>query len=163
MIIISIVSFLLDGIFSVIVDQNSIFLPLFSLVSLLVIYPYLKKHEYIVYFGVVMGLFYDLIYTQTLFFNTLIFGILAISILFFYKYFPINIISTIVLFLFIVIFFRFFSNILLVLLGVISFDLGRLFVSVYSSIIINLIYLVVMHFIIKKFYKKQKKYHTLKK
>lgn len=156
MILISIISFVFDGIISVILSENSILLPLFSLVSLIVIYPYLKNKEKIILYGLIIGLLYDLVYTQTLFFNTIIFSVLALIILLFYKYLPINIINSVLLMVIVIVLFRISTYLTLVVVGKLLFNWNDLFASIYCSLLGNIIYLVLISFLLKKIMNKKK-------
>ena len=72
--IVLIVSFLLDGIIFSLSSINSSIAPLFSLLSLVLVYPYYchdKRKMFIC--AIVMGILYDIVYTNSLFLNTLIF------------------------------------------------------------------------------------------
>ena len=69
-----IISFILDGIFSNFLPSNSIFNSLFTLVSLIIVYPYFNgnRHDYYKY-AFILGLAYDLIYTDTVIFYAFVF------------------------------------------------------------------------------------------
>ena len=71
---ISIVSFFLDGILSKYISLNSIFLPLFTIVSLVIIYPYFNNNIYrYLKFVAIIGILYDITYLNTVFFNFFIY------------------------------------------------------------------------------------------
>ena len=77
-IIIMIVSFILDGLLTnylpYLVGDLSWFTPLLTVVSLFMIYPFYRKEEkkyFIIVF--ILGLLYDLFYTNLLFFNGVLF------------------------------------------------------------------------------------------
>ena len=62
--VILIVSFLLESTFTNIVSINSCLIPLFSLTSLVLIYPYMKKKkENYIIICLILGLFYDIVFT----------------------------------------------------------------------------------------------------
>ena len=77
-IIIIIISLLLDGILSnylpYLVNDLSLFTSLFTLVSIFIIYPFFKKKEkkYLITIFII-GIIYDLFYTNLLFFNGVLF------------------------------------------------------------------------------------------
>jgi len=145
MILICIISFLLDGIFSLIFNNNSLFLSLFSLMCLILIYPYLKCNNNIFYFGIVIGIFFDIVYTQTLFLNTIIFFLISMLIYYYYKYMPYNIINIILLSLIIIVLYRFITYIFFLTFEDNKFNLSILFKSIYTSIISNSIYVLFMN------------------
>ena len=70
-ILILLISFMLDSIVSNLVPLHSLFTPLFSLVSLIVVYPFFygDKKKFLIYSGI-YGFLYDIVYTNTIFVNT---------------------------------------------------------------------------------------------
>lgn len=147
-----IVSFLLDGIIS---SVNNIFFPLFTLLSLVIIYPYFKNNyiKYIIY-SFTVGLFYDVIYTNTPFFNAGIFLLFGILIYYFFKHFKNNNLNNLLLGIGIIILYRLFTFLILSFAGYISFSFLNLFDSIYLSLIINLVYLYIFSIINKYFLNK---------
>ena len=63
-------SFLLEAAFTNIVSTNSFLIPLFSITSLVLIYPYFKNKN-INYFIVclILGSFYDIVFADSIFVN----------------------------------------------------------------------------------------------
>lgn len=145
---ICIISFLLDGFVSTCIRTDSLFYPLFSIVCLVVIFPYFKFRDtkFFVYAGG-MGLLYDLIYTNTLYLNLLIFLLIAVIIRFLYFFVSSNILSTIFLTIFSIVLYRSFTYFLLVLIGFFPLDWMRLLEGIYSSLIINVIYIIILYFV----------------
>ena len=72
MIIILIISLLLECAISSIIILNSIFNPLFLIISLVILYPYLKKEstKYLIVCSV-CGFIYDTIFYNSIFLNTI--------------------------------------------------------------------------------------------
>ena len=140
--ILALVSFILDGVLSLLINKDSIFIPVFSIMALIVVYPYIKDKQRIVMIGGILGLLYDVVYTQTLFLNTILFCFLSLVVLLFYKYVPINIINSYILAFLLIFLFRVFSYLAIVFFYELDFNWNTLFKSIYSSIVTNLIYLV---------------------
>lgn len=46
------ISFILDGVLSLLMNQDSIYIPLLSIMALIVVYPYIKDKQRIVIMGV---------------------------------------------------------------------------------------------------------------
>lgn len=149
MILFYILSFVLDGIISLFLSKNSVFLTLFSLMSLVITYPFYKKKESILYVGIILGLLYDIVYTQTLFLNTIIFLLLSLIILLFYKYIPYNIINLFVLSFLLIVLFRIFSYLSYAIIYGVTFEFKELIVSTYSSLISNFIYILLTNIFLK--------------
>ena len=74
--LIIIISLILDGILSnfLPVINLSYFTPLLTLTSIFIVYPFYTKDEYKYYItSFIVGIIYDLLYTNLLFFNGIIF------------------------------------------------------------------------------------------
>lgn len=155
-IFISIVSFFLDGILSKYIPSNSLFLPLLTLVSLVIIYPYFNNNNYRYFkYIAILGLLYDIVYMNMVFYNFFIFMLLGF-INIFIKYLLshriyIDIIITIIL----IIVYRFINFIFInITIGSVSFiDLLK---SIYSSLILNIIYCIFIYLISDWYSKKHK-------
>ena len=74
-IIVTIISFFLESLVSNFVSIHSnLFLPLFTIVALVIIYPYFKKERSNYYkVAAILGLFYDIVFTDTLILNLFLF------------------------------------------------------------------------------------------
>lgn len=156
------ISFILDGVLSLLMNQDSIYISLLSIMALIVVYPYIKDKQRIVIMGGIVGLLYDVVYTQTLFLNTILFCFLALVVLLFYKYIPINIVNSYVLAILLILLFRILSYLALIFYYELSFNWEVLFKSIYSSLITNLLYLTIMPFILGKIEGKRRKKRLLK-
>ena len=101
-IIIVIISFLLDGILSnflpFMMNDLSFFTPFFTLISIIIIYPFFDKEErkYYILVGIV-GFLYDLFYTNLLFANTIFFLLIAFIISYIYKKIQVNLLTNLFL------------------------------------------------------------------
>ena len=93
--------------------------------------------NYLIVCGVT-GLFYDLIYTNTPFINTISFILIGLLIPNLKKY---NIYFKSII---VIIFYRFISYFMLVLIGYTKFNINLLFKSIYSSIILNIIFIILV-------------------
>ena len=147
-----IISFLLDGIISVNLHQGTMFLPLFSLLSIVLIYPTFRTQQHNIYLLVAasVGFLYDIIYVHSLFLNTVIFIGLALITMKIYSVLPVNILNTYVVSLAVIVLYRVIIFLFLALIQAISFDVVGLLNSIISSLIINFIYITVGYLLIKK-------------
>ena len=132
------ISFILEGIISNLVPTSSLFIPLFSIVSLLVTYPLFNENKikYLIYSGT-LGLLYDLVYTNTPFINTFTFVITALIITFICKFITLN-------------------NLLLCLFRYRIFNNSTLLEGLYSSLILNVVYSYILYVVIEIINKKRK-------
>lgn len=156
-IFISILSFLLDGILSRYILPNSIFLPLFTIVSLVLIYPYFNNNNarYFKY-SAILGLLYDITYANTLFFNFFIFIIVGFIIgLFNYLLSNNWYINAFITFVSISIY-RIINYLFFVVFKGENFSFGILFKSIYSSLLLNIIYCIVLYLLTELYSNKKK-------
>lgn len=142
-------SFLLEGIVYSCIETNSIAIPLFSLLSLVLIYPYFNnKNVYFLTSSLILGFFYDIIYTNTLFMNTFAFGIIAILIIKVFTYLTRNVINTYLVSLIVLVFYRVVIFLFLALIQAIEFDLLNLLYSITNSLLINTLYISIFYFLL---------------
>ena len=140
-IIVVLFSFLLEGILSNFINGISYLNPLFTIISLIIIYPFLynkKNNYYKIIF--ITGIIYDIVYTNTLFFNALIFMLIGFLIIQTNRLLSKNIINIFLISILIIIFYRIATYTLLVLIGYIKNDIYNLFNSIYSSLFIKILY-----------------------
>lgn len=146
--IVLIISFILDSLISNFIPLNSIFMPLFTLMSLIIIYPYFNNHKtkyLLVCF--VTGLFYDLIYTNTIVIHAFLFLVIGFIIIRLNLILSNNYLNVAIMAIIIIIIYRIIAYGLLLITANIDFNFMTLLKSIYSSLILNLIY-VVLTFII---------------
>lgn len=150
MILIIFISFILDNIISLFLNHNSIFFPLFTLLSLIIIFSYnLKNHHYFL-LSLGIGLLYDAAFTDVIFLNSSIFLLLSLVIYLIFKAINYNLFNIILLSLLLIISYRIITYILFLLYFNISFNIYTLIRGIYSSIIINIIYILILYFIRNK-------------
>jgi hypothetical protein len=146
-----ILSFILDGVVYSLITQGSLIIPLFSLFSLVLIYPYFyNKDNLFLFSAFCLGIFYDIVYTNTPFLNTLVFVLIATLIIKIFSYFSRNIINTYLLSLIILIFYRGIIFLFLCLIQSINFDLLNLLESIMCSILANGIYISIFYLLLNK-------------
>lgn len=161
-VIILLVSFILEGIISNLLPISSLFIPVFSVVSLLVLYPNFNdnKIKFFIYSGF-LGLLYDLVYTNTPFINTFSFLIIALIITLICKFITLSKINLIIILLFIIIFHQTINYLLLCLFSYRIFNNMTLLEGLYSSLIINVIYGYIIYIIVEKLNKRNKRKRML--
>ncbi len=144
--IVSIISFLLDGILSNILTKP--FIPLFSIISLIVIENYKKNEQKYLINCFTLGLLYDLVYTNTLFLNGLLFLLIGFLIMFCFHFLTHRLDIELLVSILTITLYRLFSFLIYKVFYNISLDL--LLPSIYNSIIVNLIYCIIIYLILKK-------------
>lgn len=155
-VIILIISFLLEGVISNFVSINGFMAPLFTLVSLIVIYPLFDDVSEYYKYVFVTGLVYDLFYTDTIIFHAIIFCFMAFIITRMNLVLSDNYINFLIIMAICILIYRTFTYSLLVLVSSVSFSFIALILSILKSLIINLIYSAILFFVLKKIRKKSK-------
>lgn len=152
MIIMLIISFFLDGLLSNLLVFSNYLYPLCSLLSLVIICPLFKKRQVNKYylFSMIIGLLYDIVYTNTLFLNFILFFLIAILIRMIYNLVSNNYLSLIIISFFIIVLYRITIYLVLFVVNYKLLNINILLQSVYSSFIINFIYVSLFYFIFKK-------------
>ena len=156
-------SFVLESIVSNLVPINTNFFnPCFVLVSLIVLYTYFDKYskKYLIT-CLIVGFIYDLVFTSTLFFFSIIFLILGLIIKYICSKISNNFISVNILTLIIIILFRVIVYFTLVVTNYFVYDFNYLIKGIYSSILLNVIYASILFLlteIIGKKFNIKKKY-----
>ena len=140
-------SFLFESAFSNLVHINSFLTPLFTLTTLVLIYPYFnnKKMNYIIV-CFLMGLFYDISFCDSIFVNTISFGILGSLIMLCYNYVKYNIYTSNIINVIILITYRILSYIIVLSVNYVSFNNRVFFRGIYNSLLINIVYGILLYF-----------------
>lgn len=145
--LILIITFLLDGFILSVIGPNSLLFPLCLLMSLIIIYPLFKKDEYNKYLFLCafLGFLYDLVYTGIPLLNIGIFLLAGIILKVIFTLFSNNIISNILTGLLLIFIYRIISYLILVLSGYLNFSFLELLKGLYSSVVVNIIYIIVFY------------------
>lgn len=151
--IILFISFYLDSILTLYFKA-----PLLTLSSIILIYPYIKdiKNYYIMCF--ILGLLYDITYTDTLLLNASMFLIFGYIIDKIYIFFTNNLLNINIISIIVIIIYRFLTYLILLFINYIRPNALLLLNSIFKSFIINLIYISLCYFILKKVIKKKDKH-----
>ena len=143
-----VLSFFLEIMFSNIVTFSSLFIPLFLIVSLVLMYPYFKSKLYFIIACAICGLIYDLGFLNTAFINTLCFTATGLMIMLIHSYMNYNLVSTNIVNIIIIVFYRIISYLLLCLTAYTNFHITTLFRGIYSSLIINIMYGIIVYLLL---------------
>lgn len=142
---ISIISFILDNLISNFINHNSLFYPLFTMLSLIIIYPKFNKkdNKYYIY-SFILGLIYDITVSDTLFLNAFIFLLLSYILNYIFKKIPYNYLSILIISILTIIYYRLVTYLTLILLNYLNINILILLKSIYSSLILNIIYISIL-------------------
>lgn len=155
-------SLIIDGILSNIfpytVNNLSLFTPLLTLISIYLIYPFYKKKEnkYILTIFLT-GIIYDLLYTNLIFYNAIIFTIIGIISKYIYKHYEINYLNIIIQIILIVTIYELLNALIIILFNLVPMSISRLFYKITHSLLLNIIYSELLLLIINILPNKYKK------
>ena len=149
-ILISIISFYLDGMLSLFMSKDSIFLPLFTILSLIEVYPLLKNKNKLMMIGIIFGFLYDVVYTQTLFMNTITYFLISLIIIEVFKVLRYNSFNSLMLSITVIVIYRIISYAFFFVLFDVNLNLRLLFKSIYSSLLLNILYVIVFNIVYYK-------------
>jgi len=156
MIIVSIylvLSFLLEGVSSLYVRYSlinpSIFMTLYVLIGLVVIYPYFINKKKYMYLVIIFGILFDVIYTNTLFINLVIFILIYLFNRLLDEVLPNNIFVINIKSYLAVILYYTLTYVIMVLTNYASYPISMLFRIYYSNIIMSVIYTIVSYIVLK--------------
>ena len=147
--IVIIFSFLFESTFSNIVNSYNFLTPLFLLTSLSILYPYFKNNKFnFVVTCIICGFFCDIAFTDSLFINTITFGLCSGIIILGYNYVNYNIYSSNFINIINIVFYRVVSYLLLCIVDFINFNESILLEGIYNSLLVNVIYGIILFIII---------------
>lgn len=156
-IFISMFSFILDGLLMRYLGYNTIFLPLLTLVSLILIYPYFNDNNYRYFkYIAILGLLYDIVYMNTLFFNFFIFMILGFVIVLLNYLLSNNLFINVLITIITIILYRVINYLFYFFIGSIEFSFKVLLNNILCSLILNIIYCIIIY-VISEYYSKKNK------
>lgn len=151
---VSVLAFILDGIISIFIDLNSIFIPLLTIMSMIIIYPYFQRPYKYFRYCAILGFLYDIAYYNTVFYNFFIFILLAFLITFFYYIFSNTALTSSFLSITIVFAYRLINIVFSYLFKNTSFSFKLFFRNFYSSVFINVIFVIIFYYLTLKYSKK---------
>lgn len=161
-IIIVSISLLLDGFLTNIlpytVENLSLLTPSLTLISLLLIYPFYRKKE-MKYTTLILitGVIYDLLYTNLLFFNAILFYIVIRIMQYIYKNYEINYFTIIINTIIAITTYEVLQVIIISIYNLYPITLYSLVYKIKSSLLLNIIYAELIYFIISIIPRKYRK------
>ena len=161
-IIVLIISILLDGIITnflpFLVNDLSIFTPLLTVVSIFIIYPFYRKHEkkyFIILF--ILGIIYDLLYTNLLFFNGILFLGIGLLSKYLYKNYEVTPLRLIIYTIIIIVSYESLTGLILFMFRVVPVTFYKVWYKIIHSLLLNIIYIEIVYLIINLIPEKYKK------
>lgn len=161
-IILMILSLLLDGVLTnylpYMTNDLSLFTPLLTVVTIFIICPFYYKQtkKYLIHVFC-LGFIYDLCYTNLLFWNGLLFVVLALLSKFIYKNLDVNWFKQIFLVVFIIAIYESMNALIIFCFQLVPITFSLLFYKILHSLILNILYVEIIYFLLKLVPKKYKK------
>ena len=148
---------LLNNILNFSYNNLSYLNPMLMVVALIIIYELLKDKKNILIISPIIGLFYDLIYSNYFLFNTLIFFVLGIIILRFNSKINFTLINTCLISSLLITVYDTIIFFTLVISKYTNNTIYDLLYKVSHSILINIIYIIISYLLFKKIFQKTSK------
>ena len=145
---ITFLSVFIDLIINNIIKRNSLLLPLFSLMTIIFI-DKKDKHKYL-FKVTIIGLIYDIFYSNFYILNGIIFFLLGLVTYYFYKKIKPSVIINLVYGLFLILSYQLLLFIVYNITRYRIININELLFIIYHYIIINIVYVLVMSFIRKR-------------
>lgn len=161
-IIIIIISFTLDGILTnflpYMTNDLSLFTPLFTITCIYLVYPFYKKKEKNFFITIfILGIIYDLFYTNLLFFNALLFLLIGFFTKLIHKNFENSPIKLILYIIAIISIYEITNALIILFFNLVPITPYKILYKISHSLILNIIYAELIYLIIKILPKKYKK------
>lgn len=146
-----IISIALESIVNLYIHNGSYLIPLFSILSLIFIYPNFKN-ERVKYFTIsfIFGIIYDLVFTNFYILNAILFLIFSIVIYYYFNKFKYNLLSTIILSIIGIIIYNVLLFLIFNILNYYTYSFLNLIFITKHFVIINIIYSLIVYLLINK-------------
>ena len=160
--IIQILSLLLDGILTnflpYLENDLSLFTPFLSVITIFLIVPFYRKDEKKYLINVfIYGIIYDLFYTNLLFWNACIFLVIGLLTIFIYKNYEISLLKIIIPIIVIITSYELINASIIWIFHLVPITLSKVIYKITHTLLLNIIYGVVIYFIISMIPNKYKK------
>jgi len=153
-------SLILDGLLSnflpFMVGELSFFTPLFTVISVFLIYPFYKKKEKRKYFITIslIGIVYDLLFTNLLFFHMILFLILGCFVVLCYRYLDTNFLMVLIESVLLITIYQGLSSFFFFLFQVVPVSFDDFCYLLEHTLVLNVLYAELGFFLIKLLPKK---------
>ncbi len=149
-IIITSISLLLDALLSSFIPfgaSNSIFvIPMFTVISLIIIYPYYNNRWDYLKVCLLFGLIYDILFTNTLGLNITLFFVIGFIISLLDDTLSNTLFSIIIKMLIVIVLYDSLTYFILYFLDYMDYNIMSLVEKLYKSLLLNVIYITILYF-----------------
>ena len=151
-----IISFLLDGLMSNILPFNlvdpSYLKTIYSIISLVILYNYFDNKQKYLKILIILGIFFDIVYTNTFILNVVVFIVIYIILSLVDYMIPTNIITINIKSISCIFLYHILTYIILLLANYNSYSIKLLGIILLRSIIMTIIYTTIRYLIMNKIY-----------
>lgn len=151
-----IISFLLDGLMSNILPFNlvdpSYLKTIYSIISLVILYNYFDNKQKYLKILIILGIFFDIVYTNTFILNIIVFLVIYIILSIVDYMLPTNIITINIKSISCIFLYHILTYIILLLANYNSYSIKLLGIILLRSIIMTIIYTTISYLIMNKIY-----------
>lgn len=146
-------TFVIEGVSSLYISNSlinpSMFITIYTLIALIVIYPYFENKKKYLYILTIMGILFDIVYTNTFLINVVIFITIYFVNRLVDEILPDNIfIINIKSYLAVILYYS-LTYIIIIITGYASYPIGMLFRLYYLCIMMSVIYTTISYVVIK--------------
>lgn len=154
-IIIIFISTIFELLLNLYIKTNSYLVPIFTLLSLIFIYPYFRnsKKDFFI-FSSIVGFIYDLVFTNFYILNAFIFLLISTIIYYYFKKFNYKLLNIIIISIIIILLYNLILFLVFNIYKYNSYTLLEFIYIIKHFYIINLIYITFTYFILYKVYLK---------
>jgi len=151
-----IISFLLDGLVSNLIPFNliepSYFKTIYSIIALVIIYNYFDNKSKYITILIILGIFFDIVYTNTFILNIVVFLTIYLILSIVDYIIPTNIITINIKSIFCIFLYHLLTYIILLLANYNNYSIKLLGLILLRSIIMTIIYTTISYLIMNKIY-----------
>ncbi len=151
-----VISFFLESITSCFFPNSlnmiSYFTTIYTIITLVVLYPYFDNNKKYYMLLVIFGILFDIIYTNTFLLNIVLFFIVSLFVRFINYHLATNLLNINIISIIAIIIYHLFSYFILEVIGYLQYPF-MLFINIIShSLIMTIIYTTILYLILKKVY-----------
>ena len=158
-IIIIVISLILDGYLNNILPSFnlSLFTPMLTLISVIIVYPLFKKNykKYLITIFIT-GIVYDLLYTNLLFYNGVLFLLLGLLNIYINRKIQVNYFTILLILLLNIVVYVLLNSLILYICNIIDISSMKIIYIFSHSIILNIIYGYILFIIVRRLSNKNK-------
>ncbi|MBQ8192655.1 MAG: hypothetical protein IJZ46_01095 [Bacilli bacterium] len=130
----------------------SFFTTIYTVIGLVILYPYFSNHKKYYLLVIIFGILFDILYTSTFILNLIIFLIVSFVIKILYDILSENVFMTNLISVVAIILYHLLSFVILSIFGSINYDFMLLINIILHSILMTIIYTSISYFVIKFIY-----------